>query len=56
MVLEEPRENDEIVQVEGIGFAYDKDDSSLLDQTTIDYKDFWFGEGFAVWSPASEPC
>ena len=56
MVLEEPQNDDEIVRVDGIAFAYDKNDRELLDRTTIDYKEFWFGEGFAVWSPASEPC
>lgn len=56
MVLDEPAEGDEIVRVEGIDFAYNKNEEDLFNQTSIDYKDFWFGEGFAVCSPASEPC
>jgi Fe-S cluster assembly iron-binding protein IscA len=56
MVLDEPREEDEIVHLEGIEFVYNKDEKDLLDQTVIDYKDSWYGEGFAVSSPASEPC
>ncbi len=56
MVLEEPHQDDEIVHKEGFTFAYSKEDRDLLHQTVIDYKDFWFGEGFAVSSPASEPC
>jgi len=56
MVLDEPGEEDEIVHLEGIEFVYDKHDRDLFNQTWIDYKDFWYGEGFAVSSPASEPC
>jgi Fe-S cluster assembly iron-binding protein IscA len=56
LALDEPKEDDEIVHVEGFSFAYSKSDRDLLNQTTIDYKDFWFGEGFAVCSPVSEPC
>jgi Fe-S cluster assembly iron-binding protein IscA len=56
MVLDEPREEDEIVHLEGIKFVYNKHEKDLFNQTLIDYKDFWYGEGFAVCSPASEPC
>jgi Fe-S cluster assembly iron-binding protein IscA len=56
MVLEEPREEDEIVHLEGIAFAYNKRKEELLNKTFIDYKDSWYGEGFVVYSPASEPC
>lgn len=56
MVLDEPQDDDEIVRLEGFTFAYNKHDSDLLDQTLIDYKDSWYGEGFTVCSPASEPC
>ena len=56
MVLDEPREGDEVVHLEGIEFVYDKNEKDLLDQTVIDFKDSWYGEGFTVCSPASEPC
>jgi len=56
MVLDEPREEDEIVHLEGIEFVYDKREEDLLNQTTIDYKESWYGEGFTVCSPTSEPC
>lgn len=56
MVLDEPREEDEIVYVQGIEFVYNKHEKDLFNQTIIDYKDSWYGEGFAVCSPASEPC
>ena len=56
MVLDEPGEEDEIVHVEGIEFYYNKDEKDLLNQTFIDYRDSWYGEGFTVCSPASEPC
>ncbi len=56
MVLDEPQENDKIVKVDGFEFAYCQDEEELFNQTVIDYKDFWFGEGFAVSSPNSEPC
>ncbi len=56
MVLDEPREDDEIVNSEGFEFVYNKDEKDLFNQTLIDYKDSWYGEGFTVCSPASEPC
>lgn len=56
MVLDEPREEDETVHLQGIDFVYDKHEKELFDQTVIDYKDSWYGEGFVVYSPASEPC
>ena len=56
MVLDEQRDNDETVRVEGINFVYNRKDRDFVNQTVIDYKDSWFGEGFTVCSPASEPC
>ena len=56
MVLDEPREGDEMVHLHGIEFVYDIRDKDLLNQTSIDYKDAWYGEGFVVCSPQSEPC
>jgi Fe-S cluster assembly iron-binding protein IscA len=56
MVLDEPRQDDEIVHLEGFEFAYDPHEKDLLNQTLIDYKDSWYGEGFTVCSPGSEPC
>jgi Fe-S cluster assembly iron-binding protein IscA len=56
MVLDEPKDEDEIVHLEGIKFAYDKEEKDLFHQTLIDYKDSWYGEGFTVCSPLSEPC
>ncbi len=56
MVLDEPREEDETVQAEGFTFVYDRREKDLFHQTVIDYKDSWYGEGFTVCSPASEPC
>ena len=56
MVLDEPREGDESVHVQGIDFVYDRRDREFLDQTVIDYKDSWYGDGFVACSPASEPC
>jgi Fe-S cluster assembly iron-binding protein IscA len=56
MVLDVPGEEDEIAHVQGIEFVYNKYDKDLLNQTLIDYKDSWYGEGFVVCSPASEPC
>ena len=56
MVLDEPRQEDEVVRVEGFEFVYHKDEKDLFDHTLIDYKDSWYGEGFTVCSPTSEPC
>ncbi len=56
MVLDEPREEDEIVHLQGIEFVYNKHEKDLFNQTFIDYRDSWYGEGFVVSSPASEPC
>lgn len=56
MVLDEPQEDDEIVHVEGFSFVYDRQEEDLLNKTLIDYKDSWYGEGFTVCSPTSEPC
>jgi Fe-S cluster assembly iron-binding protein IscA len=56
LVLDEPKEQDEIVHLEGFTFAYDKQEEDLLNKTLIDYKDSWYGEGFTVCSPQSEPC
>ena len=56
MVLDEPREEDETVHLQGIDFVYHKHEKELFDQTVIDYKDSWYGLGFVVYSPASEPC
>lgn len=56
MVLDEPREEDEIVHAEGFEFVYDEQEKDLLNQAVIDYKDSWYGEGFTVCSPVSEPC
>jgi Fe-S cluster assembly iron-binding protein IscA len=56
MVLDEPREEDEIVHLQGFEFVYNKDEEDLFNQTLIDYKDSWYGEGFTVCSPTSEPC
>jgi Fe-S cluster assembly iron-binding protein IscA len=56
MVLDGPREEDEIVHKDGIDFVYHKQEKALFDETVIDYKDSWYGEGFVICSPASEPC
>jgi Fe-S cluster assembly iron-binding protein IscA len=56
MVLDEPRKEDEIVHIQGIDVVYDGNEKALFDQTVIDYRDSWYGEGFVVCSPASEPC
>ncbi len=56
MVLDEPRDGDERVHVEGLEFVYNNREKELFDQTVIDYKDSWYGEGFTVCSPKSEPC
>ena len=56
MVLDGPREEDETVHLQGIDFVYDRHEKDLFHQTVIDYKDSWYGEGFVVCSPASEPC
>jgi Fe-S cluster assembly iron-binding protein IscA len=56
MVLDEPGEEDDIVHLQGFEFVYNKNERALFDQTVIDYKDSWYGEGFTVCSPTSEPC
>lgn len=56
MVLDEPREEDETVHLQGIAFVYDRAEEALFDRTVIDYKDSWYGEGFVLCSPQSEPC
>ena len=56
MVLDEPRDGDGIVHTEGFQFIYNTKDQALFNETLIDYKDSWYGEGFTVCSPASEPC
>ncbi|MDA8137949.1 MAG: hypothetical protein M0036_04775 [Desulfobacteraceae bacterium] len=44
------------MHLNGIDFVYDRREEELLHQTAIDYKDSWYGEGFVICSPASEPC
>jgi Fe-S cluster assembly iron-binding protein IscA len=56
MVLDEPREGDETVQLKGIDLVYDLRDMDLLNRTIIDYQDSWIGERFVICSPTSEPC
>jgi Fe-S cluster assembly iron-binding protein IscA len=56
MVLDGPREEDGIVHVQGVAFVYDRHERALFDQTAIDYRDSWYGEGFVLCSPQSEPC
>lgn len=56
MVLDEPREDDERAHAGGFEFVYSRDEKDLFHQTLIDYKDSWYGEGFTVCSPLSEPC
>jgi Fe-S cluster assembly iron-binding protein IscA len=56
MVLDEPGKEDEVVLLEGISFVYHRNDEGLLNHSYIDYKDSWYGEGFVICSPASEPC
>jgi Fe-S cluster assembly iron-binding protein IscA len=56
MVLDEPREEDQIVHLQGIAFVYDQQEEDLFHQTVIDYRDSWYGEGFVLCSPQSEPC
>lgn len=57
MVLDGPRNaNDEIVRFQGIDFVYDRREKELFDQTFIDYRDSWYGVGFVLCSPTSEPC
>jgi Fe-S cluster assembly iron-binding protein IscA len=56
MVLDEPRKDDEVVNFKGIHFVYQRHEKDLFNQTFIDYKDSWYGEGFVICSPASEPC
>lgn len=56
MVLDVPREDDEVMHLQGIHFVYNRHEKDLLDHTSIDYRDSWYGEGFVICSPASEPC
>lgn len=56
MVLDEPRTNDEVVHCKGIEIVYQTHDKALFDNTLIDFKDSWYGEGFVLCSPTSEPC
>lgn len=55
MVLDESRQGDETVHVEGIDFVYEKNKIDLFDKTHIDFTDSWYGEGFVLSSPTSEP-
>jgi Fe-S cluster assembly iron-binding protein IscA len=55
MVLDEPRAEDETVNLQGIDFVYNRQESELFNQTFIDYRDSWYGEGFVLCSPLSEP-
>lgn len=56
MVLDGPREEDDTVHLHGIDFVYNRHERDLFDRTTIDYMDSWYGEGFVLCSPQSEPC
>lgn len=56
MVLDEPRTNDEVVHYKGIEVVYHPSEKELFDNTLIDFKDAWYGEGFVLCSPTSEPC
>jgi len=56
MALDEPGEEDETVQSNGIDFVYNKNGKDLFNHTFIDYKETWYGEAFVICSPASEPC
>jgi Fe-S cluster assembly iron-binding protein IscA len=56
MVLDEPRKDDEVIHCKGLQIVYDKQEKDLFEHTLIDYKDSWYGVGFVICSPASEPC
>jgi Fe-S cluster assembly iron-binding protein IscA len=56
MVLDEPRKYDEIIHYNGIEIVYPTQEKDLFDHTFIDFKDSWYGEGFVICSPSSEPC
>jgi Fe-S cluster assembly iron-binding protein IscA len=48
LVLDEPRENEASIPVNGIDVLIDEDIKAYADRTTIDYLKTPYGEGFAV--------
>jgi len=48
LALDEPKEEDMVVEEGGINFVVDKQVQGMLPQITIDYQTTFSGEGFVV--------
>lgn len=55
MALEEAKENDEKVSIEGFNFVVEEDLKEIYEQFTIDYSDSWLRKGFVVHPTGSDP-
>jgi len=56
MALDELKEGDEKVTVEGIDFIYNKWDDRYLPDSIIDFEDSYMGQRFVVRSAAPSAC
>lgn len=52
VVLDEQKENDTLVNVEGIDFVANQDEEFVFEDCTVSYKKTFFGETFKVVSKA----
>jgi Fe-S cluster assembly iron-binding protein IscA len=56
LALDEPNDEDEQVNANGIDIIYDKRDQAYFHHTTIDYENSFFGKGFVVRSANASAC
>lgn len=56
MALDEPSDQDEKLNVNGINFIYDKSDEGYMNDSIIDFQDSFLGRGFVVRSATSSCC
>ena len=55
MALDEPKENEEMTQINGIDLLISNEVKPFADRNKIDYLSSGFGEGFII-SPVDQTC
>lgn len=50
MVLDEPKENDDVFEINGLTMVVDKDLHAHTKEVTVDYSPYGMGAGFSVTS------
>lgn len=56
MALDEPKDDDQKITVEGVDFIYDKADEGYMPDSIIDFQDSFLGKGFVVRSTVPGAC